>query len=123
MGKVLYSLEVFRKSIDKCAAALRPHGLDLVDIVVNGCEETYDIVTNTLPAITAVQIALVDTLTSLGIKPDFYFGHSLGELGCAYADDTLTAEETVLSAYWRGRSVVDSKLPRNSMAAIGESPF
>ncbi len=62
----------------------------------------------------------MDVLTSLGIRPDGILGHSVGELGCAYADGGLTAEETVLAAYWRGRCVLDANLPPGGMAAVGE---
>ena len=37
-------------------------------------------------------------LSSIGIKPDGIVGHSLGEVGCGYADGCLTAEEAVLAA-------------------------
>ena len=56
----------------------------------------------------------------LGIKPDGIVGHSVGELGCAYADGGLTAEETVLAAYWRGRCVIEANLPLGGMAAVGK---
>jgi hypothetical protein len=42
-----------------------------------------------------------------------------GELGCGYADGSLTAEETVLAAYWRGRCIKEAKLPPGGMAAVG----
>lgn len=45
----------------------------------------------------------------------------MGELGCSYADGCLTAEETVLFAYWRGRCVQEGKLPPGAMAAVGLS--
>lgn len=48
-------------------------------------------------------------------------GHSVGELGCAYADGTFTAEQTVLAAYWRGLCILESKLPLGAMAAVGKS--
>jgi fatty acid synthase len=64
-------------------------------------------------------VALVDVLQALGIKPQGILGHSVGELGCAYADGCLTAEETVLAAYWRGRCVAEAKLPPGGMAAVG----
>ncbi len=68
---------------------------------------------------TQFQVALVDVLKSLGISPDGIVGHSVGELGCAYADGGLTAEETVLAAYWRGRCVQEANLPPGGMAAVG----
>ena len=37
-------------------------------------------------------------LSSIGITPDGIVGHSLGEVGCGYADGCLTAEEAVLAA-------------------------
>lgn len=67
-----------------------------------------------------LQVALVDVLRTLGIEPDGIVGHSVGELGCAYADGCLTAEETVMSAYWRGRCVSEADLPAGGMAAVGE---
>jgi fatty acid synthase len=60
-------------------------------------------------------------LSSIGIHPDGIVGHSVGELGCAYADGTFTAEQTVLAAYWRGLCILESKLPLGAMAAIGKS--
>lgn len=66
-------------------------------------------------------MALTDVLTMLGITPDGIVGHSVGELGCAYADGTFTAQQTVLAAYWRGRSILESKLPPGAMAAVGLS--
>lgn len=58
-------------------------------------------------------------LKTIGIEPDGIVGHSVGELGCAYADGGLTAEETVLAAYWRGRCVLEGNLPPGGMAAVG----
>lgn len=65
------------------------------------------------------QIGLVDLLTSIGIVPDNIIGHSVGELGCAYADGCFTAEQMILSAYSRGLASVESDLIHGSMAAIG----
>lgn len=62
---------------------------------------------------------MVDVLKAIGVKADGLIGHSVGELGCAYADGGLTAEQTVLAAYWRGRCVLDAKLPEGGMAAVG----
>jgi len=121
MSKALYRLEVFRNSLEKCAAALEPHGVDLIDVVLNATPEMLESCTNSFIAIVATQIAFVDTLVSVGIQPDFYIGHSLGELGCAYADDTLTAEQTILAAFWRGRAFEESGIDHYAMAAVGES--
>ena len=55
----------------------------------------------------------------MGVQPDGIVGHSVGELGCGYADGSLTAEEAVLAAYWRGRCIQEAKLPPGGMAAVG----
>lgn len=119
MAKDLMKIDAFRASINKSAAALKPHGVNLEDIIVNGTEETFDNVLNSFVSIAAVQVALTDVLKSLGIEPDGIVGHSVGEVGCAYADGTLTAEQAVLAAYSRGRAILESKLPPGAMAAVG----
>jgi fatty acid synthase len=65
------------------------------------------------------QIGLVDVLRSVGIEPDNIIGHSVGELGCAYADGCLTAEQMILSAYSRGLASIETKFIHGSMAAVG----
>lgn len=119
MGKDLMQLEPFEKGIRKCAEALEPEGINLYDIIMSTDESTFDKVLNSFISIAAVQVALIDVLTAMGIHPDGIVGHSVGELGCAYADGTFTAEQTVLAAYWRGRCILESKLPPGSMAAVG----
>lgn len=69
------------------------------------------------------QIALIDLLTSVGLKPDGIIGHSLGEVACGYADGCLSQREAVLAAYWRGQCIKDAHLPAGSMAAVGRYPL
>lgn len=59
-------------------------------------------------------------LSAVGISPDGIVGHSVGELACAYADGTLTQEQTIIVSYWRGRSLLDLNLPPGAMAAVGK---
>lgn len=66
-----------------------------------------------------VQIGLVDLLVSVGIEPDNMIGHSVGELGCAYADGCFTAEQMILAAHSRGLASIETKMIQGSMAAIG----
>lgn len=121
MAKDLMQMEVFSNSINRCADALRPEGVDLVNILTNSTEATFDNVLNSFISIAAVQVALTDLLTHLGITPDGIVGHSVGELGCAYADGSFTPEQTVLAAYWRGRSILEADLMPGTMAAVGLS--
>jgi fatty acid synthase len=66
-----------------------------------------------------LQIGLVDLLRSVGIEPDHVMGHSVGELGCAYADGCFTAEQMILCAYSRGLASQQMKCIRGAMAAVG----
>lgn len=121
MGRQLWPIETFQRSLGRCAEALQPEGIDLLALIHQGTNETFESVLNSFVSIAAIQVALVDVLTMIGIQPDGIVGHSVGELGCAYADGTFTAEQTVLAAYWRGKSIQESKLPPGAMAAIGLS--
>nr|QLI61974.1 fatty acid synthetase 2 [Streltzoviella insularis] len=121
MARTLQRVPTFAASIARTAAALRPHGLDLINILTEAPDSAFENVINSFVSIAAVQVALVDVLREVGIRPDGIVGHSVGEVGCAYADETLTAEQAVLAAYWRGRSIVDAKLAPGAMAAVGLS--
>lgn len=61
----------------------------------------------------------MDILKALDIEPDGMIGHSVGELGCAYADGCFTTEEMIMAAYVRGRASVETPLPSGMMAVIG----
>lgn len=65
------------------------------------------------------QIGLVEILRALEFEPDRVIGHSLGELACAYADNCLTLEQTILASHARGKASIEAKLVKGMMAAIG----
>lgn len=52
---------------------------------------------------TALQIALVDLLASLGVKFHAVVGHSSGEIAAAYAAKRLSRQDAILIAYYRGK--------------------
>ncbi|GFS78340.1 fatty acid synthase [Nephila pilipes] len=121
MAKQLMGLEIFANSIRRSAEVLKPYGLDLIDLVTNGVKNETNS-RSIIPAfvsIAAVQVALVDILNDIGITPDGIVGHSVGELGCAYADGSFTAEQMILAAYWRGKAVEEAELESGAMAALG----
>ncbi|EDW12340.1 fatty acid synthase [Drosophila mojavensis] len=122
MAKDLMQIEVFNKSIQHCAEVLNQMDFDLIEVLTRSTERTFDNMLYSFVSIAAVQVALTDLLRTLNIKPDGIIGHSAGELGAAYMDGCLTAEQTVLAAYWRGKSVLDTPgLPKGKMAAVGLS--
>lgn len=57
MGRDMMKFEVFEKSILKSAEFLTPHGIDLIDTIVNGTDETFDNVLKSFVSIAAVQVS------------------------------------------------------------------
>lgn len=121
MGLSLMRLDGFRQSILRSDEALKPLGVKVSDLLLSTDEHTFDDIVHAFVSLTAIQIALIDLLTSVGLKPDGIIGHSLGEVACGYADGCLSQREAVLSAYWRGQCIKDANLPAGSMAAVGLS--
>lgn len=119
MGASLMIIPRFRKSIELCHNVLKPLGIDLINVLTSSDPEIYKNILNSFIGIAAVQIGLTDVLRSLDLQPDHIIGHSVGELGCAYADGGLTAEQMLLAAYYRGKVSVDSTKIKGSMAAVG----
>ncbi|GAB0094756.1 Fatty acid synthase [Sergentomyia squamirostris] len=119
MGTSLMNIPMFRKSIESSHEILKPKNLDLIDILTSTDPSTYDNILHSFVGIAAIQIAIVDILRSLDLEPDYIIGHSVGELGCAYADGCFTAREMILSAYSRGKVSVETKKIFGSMAAVG----
>ncbi|KAM5149351.1 fatty acid synthase isoform 2-T2 [Callospermophilus lateralis] len=114
MGLSLMRLGSFRDSILRSDEAVKPFGLKVSDLLLSTDEEVFDDIVHAF-------IALVDLLTSMGLRPDGIVGHSLGEVACGYADGCASQEEAVLSAYWRGQCIKEAHLPAGSMAAVGLS--
>lgn len=121
MGKDLLNIECFRKSIGRCANVLKREGVDLMRLIENHSDNSFRNVVNASITITAIQIGLVDVMILLGIRPDGLIGYSIGELCCGYADGSLTLEQTILMAYFRGKSISDTRKITGAMAAIGLS--
>lgn len=119
MGKDLLKLPVFAKSVENSHNILAKRGLNLKEIITSSDPKMFDNILHSFVGIAAIQIGLTDVLKTLGLMPDYIIGHSVGELGCAYADGCLTAEEMILSAYSRGMASIETKLVLGSMAAVG----
>lgn len=119
MGAALLNIPIFKAAIDKCHAVLLPRGLDLINIITSSDKTTFDNILHSFVGIASIQIGIVDILNELGMEPDFIIGHSVGELGCAYADGCFTAEQMILSAFSRGKASLETEKIFGSMAAIG----
>lgn len=121
MGSSMMEIPMFRASIERCQKVLKPYGLDLIQIITANDKTMFDNILHSFVGIAAIQIAMCDILKALDIPADYYIGHSVGELGCAYADGCFTAEQMILSAYSRGMASLETKKIRGSMAAVGMS--
>uniref|UniRef100_A0A8B9P5E4 Fatty acid synthase n=1 Tax=Apteryx owenii TaxID=8824 RepID=A0A8B9P5E4_APTOW len=119
MGLSLMKLDLFRQSILRSDEALKDTGLKVSDLLLHADENTFDDTVHAFVGLAAIQIAQIDMLTAAGLQPDGILGHSVGELACGYADNSLSHEEAILAAYWRGRCVKEAKLPPGGMAAVG----
>ncbi|CCM00168.1 uncharacterized protein FIBRA_02196 [Fibroporia radiculosa] len=76
----------------------------------------------TLPALAMLQIALVDTLSSLNIKPDVVIGHSAGDTAVMYASGTWPAALAMEVAIARGRAMSLLEDRNGAMVALACSP-
>jgi len=52
--------------------------------------------------------------------PDKIIGYSIGELGCAYADGCITAEQMILFAYSRGTESIETKVTYNRSITVAD---
>lgn len=121
MGLSLMRLPSFRDSVLRSDDVLKPLGVQVADLLLSTDEATFDDTVHAFVSLTAIQIALIDLLTSMGLRPDGIIGHSLGEVACGYADGCLSREEAILAAYWRGQCIKEANIPPGSMAAVGLS--
>ncbi|KAF2756071.1 ketoacyl-synt-domain-containing protein [Pseudovirgaria hyperparasitica] len=124
MGKELLQesqYPVFRRSIqclDEHVQALEPGWSILEELLQSPHESRLDEAEISQPLCTAIQIALVDTLSSIGITPAAVVGHSSGELAAAYAARALTAKEAIIAAFYRGVAA-GKQTKMGAMAAVG----
>lgn len=118
MGASLLRFPVFENAMKKCNAVLKPLGVHIFDILTSRNESNSMKLPNSLVGLAAVQIGLVDLLTSLEITPDAVIGNSFGELGCAYSDGSITAEQMVQAAYSLGLTLSKTETNGAVMATV-----
>jgi acyl transferase domain-containing protein/acyl carrier protein/SAM-dependent methyltransferase/NAD(P)-dependent dehydrogenase (short-subunit alcohol dehydrogenase family) len=123
MAKSLIASEpAFRAKLAECDRTLiKLTGWSLFDLLLapadaprsNGVEFIQ-------PALTAIQVALVELWNSWGIRPDFIATHCIGEWTGAYATGALSVEETMRIAVEASRA--QSHASRDGGMAIVELP-
>ena len=123
MGRQLLRDEpVFRRTVERCAAALPPDaGWSLLD-EFEADERVSRLGEADLAQVTgfALQAALVEYLRSLGIVPGAVLGHSAGEMAAAFVSGALTLEACIELAWHRSRLQALGRPGKMIAAAISE---
>ncbi|KAI4159807.1 MAG: hypothetical protein LQ342_006318 [Letrouitia transgressa] len=70
------------------------------------------------PLCTAIQVALVELLSTWGVQPIVTVGHSSGEIAASFAAGFISATEAIIVAYYRGKVVRDVNT-NGAMMAVG----
>ena len=138
--------DVFRQEIDRCAELLKPNlgvdirtvlypesrswevgsdrqGINLKRMLGRSSQSSQDSETRTLnrtlfaqPALFAVEYALARLWESLGILPEAFVGHSMGEYVAACLAGVLSLEDALRLIVVRAKLV--EELPQGSMLAV-----
>ncbi|XP_046739715.1 fatty acid synthase-like isoform X2 [Diprion similis] len=119
IGENLLKIPVFAKTVRKCDKVLEPHGVDIMNILTTQDPKSFDNIIMSRVGITTIQIGLIDVLSSIDIVPDKVTGYLFGELACAYTDGCLTAEQTVLAAYFEGLILAQNGTVFGTTAVVG----
>lgn len=107
MGKELFQTnQTFQNTIlrlDKYLRSISNDEYKLTDMFING--EMWLDKRNSSIGITSVQLGITNILKEQGFVPDYIIGHSMGEIGCSYADGCLTEEQCIHISYVRSLMV------------------
>ncbi|KAI0695501.1 polyketide synthase [Cerioporus squamosus] len=76
----------------------------------------------TLPALTMLQLALVDALAAAGVRPDVVVGHSAGETAVLSASGAASKIVALKLSIARGRALSLLEDAKGTMAAVSCSP-
>lgn len=128
MGReLILTCPPFRASLSRASLIIRGLGAswDLVDLLL--LPESESCINQSKfaqPACTALQVALVDVLEMLNVRPQTVLGHSSGEIAAAYAAGSLSQTAAIRIAYFRSfvsTSWAQPTSAKGAMLAVGLS--
>jgi amino acid adenylation domain-containing protein len=123
MGKALRTIPIFRQTILHCDELLKSYIAWSTWDLIQG-NSTLSIEDNAEAAqlaIFSIQIALFETLKTLGVVPTAVIGSSMGEVAAAYAAGCLTLEMAVQVVVTRIQ-LLTTQINTGSMAVAALSP-
>lgn len=123
MGRELYHKEpVYRAAIDECDALFQDiSGWSLrAALMADEAESRIAQTEVAQPANLAVQVGLTLLLRSWGLEADGIVGHSIGEVGAAWASGGLSLDNALRVAYHRSRLQAKTA-GKGGMLAVGIS--
>ncbi|MDL4815437.1 type I polyketide synthase [Actinomadura opuntiae] len=101
MGQELYdTFPIYAETFDEISEHI---GLDLRDIDPDDLNQTL----YTQTSLFALQVSLARLLESLGLRPDYLLGHSIGELAAAHLAGALTLPDACTLVAARARLMQD----------------
>jgi [acyl-carrier-protein] S-malonyltransferase len=94
-------------------------GFDVAKLCFEGPIEELTRTDKQQPALVATSIACLRAVASLGVKPDFVVGHSVGEYSALAAAEALRARDALELVGERGRATAEAAKERpGAMAAV-----
>src|SRR5258705_9839230 len=121
MGRELMRHEpVFRATMERCAAAMRPSARFSLLEELARTEETSQMQRTEIaqPAIFAMQVSLAELWKSWGVVPAAIVGHSVGEIAAACLAGVFSLEEAARIIVLRGRFMDGCARGEGTMLAL-----
>ena len=120
MGRyMLLNDAIFRDSFGETSEiAVRLGAASLLDLIMStDLDVRLERATVAQPLLLAIQIAMVDALAAVGVKPAAVLGHSAGEVAAAYAAGAITREQAVQIIVARSQTL-DQLFEAGGMVAL-----
>lgn len=116
MGKELFATSWGKELLETGTRVL---GEEFIRVLLEGPDEELKKTANTQPAILLASVAAWRGLQEIGIRPEYFAGHSLGEYSAYVAAGSITLEDALRVVRRRGE-LMQAAVPegKGAMAAI-----